>query len=73
MIHRVDKNPRLALLNLYRAQNSPSLEELLSRAMAALFTPIAWASSVWYLRRGVKASGIVTAKAGIFQAWATFH
>ncbi|KAJ5261615.1 hypothetical protein N7505_008482 [Penicillium chrysogenum] len=62
-----------ALLNLHWAQNPNSLEEPLNRAMAALLVLIAWASSTWYLRRGVKASGILIATAGIFQAWAAFR
>ncbi|OQE12848.1 hypothetical protein PENFLA_c061G04384 [Penicillium flavigenum] len=62
-----------ALLNLHWAQNPNSLEEPLNRAMAALLVLIAWASSTWYLRRGIKASGILTATAGIFQAWAAFR
>ena len=66
-------NPFLALLNLHWAQNPKALEEPLNRAMAALITLIAWSSSAWYLRRGVKASGILTATAGLFQAWAALH
>ncbi|KAF4768741.1 hypothetical protein N7455_000108 [Penicillium solitum] len=62
-----------ALLNLHWAQNPKALEEPLNRAMAALITLIAWSSSAWYLRRGVKASGILTATAGLFQAWAALH
>ncbi|KAJ5872313.1 uncharacterized protein N7529_004666 [Penicillium soppii] len=59
-----------ALLNLHWARNPKALEEPLNRAMAGLLVLIAWASSGWYLRRGVKASGILTATAGIIQAWA---
>jgi hypothetical protein len=62
--------PHLALLNLHWARNPKALEEPLNRAMAGLLVLIAWASSGWYLRRGVKASGILTATAGIIQAWA---
>lgn len=66
-------NTILALLNFHWAQNPKSLEEPLNRAMATLLVIIAWASSAWYLRRGVKASGILTVAAGIFQAWAALH
>jgi hypothetical protein len=66
-------NSLLALLNLHWAKNPEALEEPLNRAMAALVTLIAWSSSAWYLRRGVKASGILTATAGLFQAWAALH
>ncbi|KAJ9298197.1 hypothetical protein DTO271G3_3802 [Paecilomyces variotii] len=59
-----------AFLNLHWARNPKSLEEPLNRAMAVLLILISWASSAWYLRRGIKASGILTATAGIFQAWA---
>ncbi|GAD99660.1 hypothetical protein AOR_1_1180114 [Paecilomyces variotii No. 5] len=62
-----------ALLNFHWAQNPKSLEESLNRAMATLLVLIAWASSAWYLRRGVKASGILTIVAGAFQAWAALH
>ncbi|QKX61175.1 uncharacterized protein TRUGW13939_08322 [Talaromyces rugulosus] len=59
-----------ALLNLNWAKNPQSLDDPLNRAMAAIMVVIAWASSAWYLRGGVKASGLLTAVAGIFQAWA---
>ncbi|KAF4771966.1 hypothetical protein PENNAL_c0085G03283 [Penicillium nalgiovense] len=62
-----------ALLNLHWAQNPKFLEDPLGRTMAALLVLIAWSSSAWYLRRGVKASGTLTAAAGIFQAWAAFR
>lgn len=45
----------------------------MSRAMAALVVTIAWSSSAWYLRRGVKASGFLTATAGILQAYAALY
>ncbi|KAJ6026918.1 uncharacterized protein N7446_004479 [Penicillium canescens] len=63
----------LALLNFQWARNPKSLEDPLNRAMAALVAIIAWASSAWYIGRGLKASGIVTAGAAIFQAWATLR
>ncbi|KAJ5453940.1 uncharacterized protein N7458_004896 [Penicillium daleae] len=34
---------------------------------------IAWSSSAWYLRRGIRTSGLLTAMAGILQAYATLH
>ncbi|KAK1143717.1 hypothetical protein N8T08_006117 [Aspergillus melleus] len=61
------------LLNLNWAQNPGTLNEPLNRAMAALLVLIAWSSSTWYLRRGQKASGILTAAAGMLQAWVAFH
>ncbi|KAJ5564285.1 hypothetical protein N7513_000527 [Penicillium frequentans] len=62
-----------ALLNLSWAKNPQSLREPLQRTMAALLVLIAWASSAWYIKRGVKSSGILTAVAGILQAWAALH
>ncbi|KAJ5408367.1 hypothetical protein N7509_002250 [Penicillium cosmopolitanum] len=62
-----------ALLNLSWAQNPKSLDEPLQRSMAALLVLISWASSAWYIRRGVKASGFLTAFAGVLQAWAALH
>ncbi|KAJ5583944.1 hypothetical protein N7450_006608 [Penicillium hetheringtonii] len=50
-----------------------SLKEPLQRAMAALLVLIAWASSAWYVRRGVRSSGILTGVAGLLQAWAALH
>jgi hypothetical protein len=41
--------------------------------MAVVLTIIAWASSAWYLRGGVKASALLTAFAGGFQAWAALY
>lgn len=38
--------------------------------MAAVMTAIAWASSAWYLRGGMRADGVLTAIAGVFQAYA---
>jgi hypothetical protein len=61
----------LALLNLHWAKYPKSLDDPLNRAMAAMLAVIAWASSAWYLRRGVRSSGILTAAAGVLQAWAT--
>jgi hypothetical protein len=66
-------NILLALLNLSWAQNPKSLDEPLQRSMAALLVLISWASSAWYIRRGVKASGFLTAFAGVLQAWAALH
>lgn len=66
-------NILLALLNLNWAQNPKSLDEPLQRSMAALLVLISWASSAWYIRRGVKASGFLTAFAGVLQAWAALH
>jgi len=63
----------LALLNLSWAKNPESLREPLQRAMAALLVLIAWASSAWYVRRGVRSSGILTGVAGLLQAWAALH
>lgn len=63
----------LALLNLSWAKNPQSLSEPLQRTMAALLVLIAWASSAWYIKRGIKSSGILTAVAGILQAWAALH
>lgn len=63
----------LALLNLNWAKNPETLNDPLNRGMAALMVLIAWASSAWYLRGGVKASGLLTAFAGIFQAWAALR
>ncbi|KAJ6009578.1 hypothetical protein N7522_004594 [Penicillium canescens] len=60
-------------LNFQWARNPKSLEDPLNRAMAALVAIIAWASSAYYIGRGLKASGIVTAGAAIFQAWATLR
>ncbi|KAJ5155789.1 hypothetical protein N7492_008592 [Penicillium capsulatum] len=62
-----------ALLNLHWAQHPQSLEEPLQRAMAMLLVLIAWASSAWYFRRGVKESAILTVIAGVFQGWAALH
>ncbi|KAJ5106727.1 hypothetical protein N7456_003402 [Penicillium angulare] len=61
------------LLNLHWSQNSKSLEEPLNRAMAAIIVLIAWASSAWYFRRGVKGRGFLTAVAGVFQTYAALH
>ncbi|KAF3391672.1 hypothetical protein F1880_007945 [Penicillium rolfsii] len=55
------------LLNLHWAQHPDSLREPMSRAMAALLVIIAWSSSAWYLRRGIRLSGSLTATAGILQ------
>jgi hypothetical protein len=63
----------LALLNFHWAQNPKTLDEPLNHAMAALVAIIAWASSAWYLGRGLKANGIVIAAAGMFQVWAALH
>jgi hypothetical protein len=41
--------------------------------MAALIVVIAWASSAWYLWRGLKGKGMMTAAAGVLQAWAALH
>ncbi|KAJ5875062.1 uncharacterized protein N7473_012409 [Penicillium subrubescens] len=54
------------------------LREPMSRAMAALIVSIAWSSSAWsssawYLRRAIKASGFLTATAGILQAYAALY
>ncbi|KAH8697967.1 hypothetical protein BGW36DRAFT_427899 [Talaromyces proteolyticus] len=58
------------LLNLHWTKNPKSLDDPLNRAMATLLVVIAWASSAWYLRGGLRASGLLTATAGIIQAWA---
>lgn len=58
----------LGLLNLHWAQNPKSLEQPIIRAMVALLVIIAWSSSAWYIRRGIKISGILTAVAGLLQA-----
>ena len=63
----------LALLNLQWSLNPQALDEPLNRAIAGLLTLIAWGSSVSYLRGGVKSSGLITAAAGAFQAWAAFR
>ncbi|KAJ5232581.1 hypothetical protein N7468_005537 [Penicillium chermesinum] len=62
-----------ALLNLNWAKNPDSLKEPLNAAMAALVSLISWGSSAWYLRKGLKASGVLTAAAGLLQAWAAFQ
>lgn len=63
----------LALLNLSWAKNPESLREPLQCTMAALLVLIAWASSAWYIKRGIKSSGILTDVAGILQAWAALQ
>lgn len=60
----------LALLNLNWAKNPESLSDPLNWAMVVVLTIIAWASSVWYYREGIKASALLIAFAGIFQVWA---
>lgn len=65
--------PFLALLNLQWSLNPQALDEPLNRAIAGLLTLIAWGSSVSYLRGGVISSGLITAAAGAFQAWAAFR
>ncbi|KAB8242152.1 hypothetical protein BDV35DRAFT_39634 [Aspergillus flavus] len=62
-----------ALLNLQWSLNPQALDEPLNRAIAGLLTLIAWGSSVSYLRGGVISSGLITAAAGAFQAWAAFR
>ncbi|GAB1197868.1 hypothetical protein APSETT444_007172 [Aspergillus pseudonomiae] len=63
----------VTLLNLQWSLNPQALDEPLNRAIAGLLTLIAWGSSVSYLRGGVKSSGLITAAAGAFQAWAAFR
>ncbi|KAJ6104344.1 hypothetical protein N7523_010664 [Penicillium sp. IBT 18751x] len=58
------------LLNVQWSQTPKSLEEPLSRIIAALIVAIAWASSAWYFRRSLMGRGIMTAIAGALQAWA---
>ncbi|KAJ5212667.1 uncharacterized protein N7498_004313 [Penicillium cinerascens] len=48
-------------------------EEPLNRSMVAAIVAIAWGSSFRYLRRGRNDEGIVTAAAGVVQAWAALN
>lgn len=61
-----------ALLNYHWAQNPELLKLPINRAIAALATAIVWASSAWYVKRGVKDIGAVVAAMGALQAWAAF-
>lgn len=60
----------IGLLNISWSQSPEALEQPLNRAIAAMLVIIAWGSSAWYLRRGVAADGVLTAFAGVFQAYA---
>ncbi|BCS27942.1 uncharacterized protein APUU_60990A [Aspergillus puulaauensis] len=61
------------LLNFQWAQNPGLLNQPLGRAIAALLSAIAWASSGWYLWRGLISNGVIIAAAGLFQAWAALR
>lgn len=61
-----------AMINYSWSQSPALLEQPLNKAIAALMTGIVWASSGWYLRRGVLGNGIVVALMGGLQAWAAF-
>ena len=63
---------KLALINYSWSQTPSLLQQPINQAIAALMTGIVWASSAWYLRRGVLANGIVVAVMGAVQAWAVF-
>ncbi|KAJ5110433.1 hypothetical protein N7532_000968 [Penicillium argentinense] len=61
------------LLNLHWASKPGDLDESLNRAMAAVIVAIAWGSSAWYFRGGMKENGFITAAAGIIQGLAALH
>ncbi|KAA8649674.1 uncharacterized protein ATNIH1004_002345 [Aspergillus tanneri] len=62
-----------ALINYNWAQNPTLLDQPINKAIAALMTAIVWASSGWYLKRGVMGNGVVVALMGALQAWAAFR
>ncbi|RMJ26937.1 hypothetical protein PHISP_02186 [Aspergillus sp. HF37] len=61
-----------ALLNYHWSQNPEQLRLPVNKAVAALATAIVWASSAWYVKRGVNATGAVVAAMGALQAWSAF-
>ncbi|KAF7590193.1 hypothetical protein BBP40_003167 [Aspergillus hancockii] len=61
-----------ALINYNWSRDPTLLNEPVNQAIAVLMTAIVGFSSVWYLKRGVKANGIVVGVIGALQAWAAF-
>ncbi|EAW16614.1 uncharacterized protein NFIA_059690 [Aspergillus fischeri NRRL 181] len=62
-----------AMINYNWAQNPALLVEPINKGIAALMTAIVWVSAGWYLKKGVKANGVVVAAMGALQAWAAFR
>jgi hypothetical protein len=62
-----------AMINYNWAQNPAMLAEPVNKGIAALMTAIVWVSAGWYLKKGVKANGVVVAAMGALQAWAAFR
>ncbi|EAW06999.1 uncharacterized protein ACLA_087020 [Aspergillus clavatus NRRL 1] len=61
-----------ALLNYHWAQNPEALSLPANQGVAALLAGIMGVSSGWYLKNGVRRTGIVVAVMGAVQAWAVW-
>jgi hypothetical protein len=68
-----DADGLAAMINYNWAQNPALLAEPVNKGIAALMTAIVWVSAGWYLKKGVKANGVVVAAMGALQAWAAFR
>ncbi|KAL2817995.1 hypothetical protein BDW59DRAFT_130076 [Aspergillus cavernicola] len=62
-----------ALINYNWSQSPEQLNNPVNKLIAGLMTAVMWASSGWYLKRGVVSNGAVVALMGALQAYSAFR